>query len=203
MKRHLLTAMAVMLSVCGYSQTKGTIALSLGLGLGSHKVESSSYISDYSTTNVSLGYGYFFKDNNKIELSVSYGGLRSDNANRTENDNIRGFLGYQHLYPLFDKLYAFAGGFAGYGVYNQTEFTDSQESHKHKTHELSAGANGGVSWFFSKRFALETTLLQASMNHTNSKQVNSIEGGKNTNTNFNLSTQGSLTNLNFKIYLLF
>ena len=72
-------------------------------------------------------------------------------------------------------------------------------------HQYSVGAYGGVTWFLSKRFAFETSLLSADMIYatTEREEGSGSNGVKYKTTNFNLSSQGFINNLGFKIYLLF
>lgn len=201
MKRQLLTAMAVVLSVCGYAQTKGTNALGFGLGIGSTKTEANQITTETKTANFSVGYGYFIKDNTKIGADFYYGRTRNETSADYETDNIGGLVTYQQYYPLLNKLYAFAAGTTGYSKVEQNLPNGTGYDQEYKTQLYTLGASGGISWFFSKRFALETTLLNANLGYRTTKLMNSQNNTKSTD--FNISTQGSLTNLGFKIYLLF
>ena len=73
------------------------------------------------------------------------------------------------------------------------------------TNNFNVGAFGGLTWFLSKRFALETSLLSADISYQKTKQTNSTTGPNfnSENTSFNLNTQGLINNLGFKIYILF
>lgn len=85
----------------------------------------------------------------------------------------------------------------------------------HKKHEITLISNGlcadtvsgGLTWFVSKRFALETNLLSASATYAKSERTGTTNvnssGYKNTYSNFNLSSTGAISNLGFKVYILF
>ncbi|RZM28179.1 MAG: hypothetical protein EOO88_09960, partial [Pedobacter sp.] len=167
MKRQLLTAMAVVLSLCGYAQTKGTNALGLGLGIGisSSDTKNTTDMRDQKSTNFTLGYGHFIKDNTKLGISLWYHRNKTESngyINTDKMDYLGAFVGYQKYYPLYKKLNAFATGSGGYTYYKQSTFTGIQ-NYKNETDEYSLGAAGGLALFFSKRFALETTLLNSNI----------------------------------------
>jgi len=202
MKRQLLTAMAVVLSVCGYAQTKGTNTLGFGLGINSSKNESNSQ-ADVKNTSVTIGYGHFIKDNSRIGADFYFGGSEYGNSANSDIRNIGGSINYQHYYPLVQKLYAFAGGLGGYNHFSRDASGNGYDA-EYINDQYYAGASGGISWFFSKRFAIETTLLNANVSFDRSRVLNSsVNETISQSKNFNLTTQGSITNLNFKIYLLF
>ncbi len=207
MKRQLLTAMAVALSVCGYAQTKGTNALGFGIGVSSSDTKNTTDIRDQKSTNLTLGYGHFIKDNVKLGFNLVYGRSKVESngyVNTDKNDYFGAGVGYQPHYPLYKTLYAFALGSAGYYHYKQSWIV-GEESYRNLRNEYSLGAAGGLAWFFSKRLALETTLLSTNMSFSRTERTDQKSGNTNsTNTSdFNLSTQGSITDLNFRIYLLF
>jgi len=207
MKRQLLTAMAVVLSVCGYAQTKGTNALGFGLGFSSSDTKNATDINDRTSTDATLSYGHFIKDNTKLGINLVYGRSKSESngyVNTSKSDILGAFVGYQKYYPLVKTLNAFAAGSAGYINYKQSTFAGPQ-SYNNQTDEYSLGASGGLAWFFSKRFALETTVLNTNMSYSKTERTDQNSGNSSsTNTsNFNVSTQGSITELNFRIFLLF
>ncbi|TCC97392.1 outer membrane beta-barrel protein [Pedobacter psychroterrae] len=211
MKRQLLTAMAVVLSVCGYAQTKGTNALGFGVNFSTTKSEQNTTGSGHESKNkiatFQLGYGHFIADNSKLGFNVLYGKTEVQNSgyeNNAEGERVSVALDYQHYYPLIKKLYAFAGGNVGYGTYDYTS-TSNDNQHDYRTNDYFLGAQGGLTWFFSKTFALETSLINANFGYS---EVKSTNQGPNNNTvqsstNFNINTQGQFTNLNFRIYLMF
>jgi len=209
-KQLLVTAMAVGISLCGFAQTKGTNALSFGVNSTKSKSSGNNYETESKNNSFTLGYGYFFKDNDKIGLDLTYGinkNFSGSNSNQ-EQKSYGGNLSYQHYFPLIKTLYAYAGGKASYtysknnslysNTYPQvTNFTSNQ---------YAIGAYGGITWFLSKRFALETSLLSADIVYSKTEQ-NEVNANnfftKNEYTSFNLSSQGFINNLGFKIYILF
>jgi hypothetical protein len=67
------------------------------------------------------------------------------------------------------------------------------------------GVNGGLSWFFIKRLALEADLLTANIGYSRTRQTGSNVNGayKNTSTGFSLNTSGTVNGLGFKTFFLF
>jgi len=210
MKKNLLTALAVSLSLCGYAQTKGLNTL--GLGIGTYKQKTSTDVIGKGNTNqgsqFSLGYGMFISDNNKIGIDLGYARTKAerlDNGGSSNESKTFGIgLNYQHYYPLINKLYAFAGA---EGAYSTTKDTNSMSPDETKSNYYTIGGYGGITWFVSKRFAFETRLVTASAGFTKSKVIR--EGNlanvpeKSTTSTFNLNTGGLIDDLGFKIYLLF
>ncbi len=191
------------------AQTKGTNAVSFGFGSSKSEQKynsgSSSSESTQKNNSVSLGYGFFFKDNEKIGVNLTYGFNETEMsaAGKQDYKNYGGNLSYQKYYPIVKKLYAYAGGQAGYTFGEQTYSVN--ENSERTTNEYTAGAFGGISWFISKRFAFETNLLSANFGYYESKQTNSYGQGtqETKNTNFGISSQGVFNDLGFKIYVLF
>lgn len=65
------------------------------------------------------------------------------------------------------------------------------------SNQYAVGAYGGITWFVSKRFALETSLLSADITYSKTEQneVNSNSySTKSEFTSFNLSSQGFINN---------
>jgi len=207
-KQLLVTAMAVGISLCGFAQTKGTNALSFGINSTTNKNTGANYENKYQNNSFSLGYGYFFKDNDKLGLDLTYG-LNKYNTNdnvKQEQKSYGGNLSYQHYFPLVKTLFAYAGGRAGYTHSENNNLPESYSQYSSTSNQYNVGAYGGITWFLSKRFALETSLLTADIvyakneiNETNNANVIT----KTETTSFNLSSQGFINNLGFKIYILF
>lgn len=213
MKNKILTAIAVMASLCGYAQTKGTSALSLGVGVNTSKYDYNNYNNGSGGTSTreaknstfSLGYGLFIKDNAKLGVDLHYFTSKQQ-TDAIVDSRLKGYganVTYQQYYPIVKKLYAYAGGIADYS-YSKEKYT-SQEVSDRIANQYGLGAYGGVTWFFSQRFALETKLLSANFNYNTSEQkISGATGGYEIeSTAFNLSTNGLISNLGFKIYLLF
>lgn len=212
MKKPLLfTAMAVLcLSVSGFAQTKGTNALSFGVNVTTDKTTSNlSNESKTKNSAFSLGYGYFIKDNSKIGMELSYGvnNYYDNNISTQEYKSYGGNLSYQRYFPIVKTLFAYAGGKAAYTYGKQDQTYSQGTSNQEYTSNLySIGAYGGITWFLSKRFALETNLLAADIIYNETKQDNNNPGSNNYSnkrTTFNFTSQGFINNLGFKIYVLF
>lgn len=210
MKKLLFTALASSLSLCGYAQTKGTSTLGFGVNVTTFKSEYSS-LPENKTENklrfYSLGYGLFIEDNTRIGLDLNYGSSKYDTGLNLhqENKNYGGNFTYQRYYPLIKTLYAYAGGLAGYSYYKQENNDINQPVASLSSNRYALGAYGGLTWFVSKRFAFETNLLSANISYSSEKQDNPTftSGFKSKQTSFNMTTQGFIDDLGFKIYLLF
>jgi hypothetical protein len=190
------------------AQTKGTSAVSFGVNMSSYENKQTntmepSSIQTTKNSSFSLGYGYFFKENEKIALEFNYGTNKIDYQNSLihEIENYGANISYQKYYPLFKKLFAHAGANVSYTYGKQTESSNSQFSYN--SNEYTAGGFGGISWFVSKRLALETNLLSANFGYRESTQTHQNFASSTKSNSFNLNTQGFFNNLGFKIYLLF
>jgi len=203
MKKKLLTAIAVMASLCGYAQTKGTSTLGLGINVFTDKTEQTGQLQNSSsverkTNSFTLGYGLFVEDNTRIGIDLQYGKIKGEYY---DVKSYGGQVSYQKYYPLVSKLYAYAGGRARYNYSNQEGGVPGTY---YNSNQYSLGAYGGVTWFVSKRFAFETTLLSANATYLKSEQkIDGTNPYVNKQTGFNMTTDGFINDLGFKIYLLF
>jgi len=211
MKKILFTALAASLSLCGYAQTKGTNALGFGVNVNSGKNEynnSPEIRNENKTRSFTLGYGLFIEDNTRVGLDLNYGTNEfSTNENIDQSSKLYGGnLTYQRYYPLIKTLYAYAGGKAGYSYSKQKNYnrTTNQREDTATGNSYSLGGYGGLTWFVSKCFAFETNLLSANISYNSQEQNNTnFQDYKTKQTSFNMSTDGFIDNLGFKIYLLF
>lgn len=208
MKKQLFTAIAVCLSLCGYAQTRGTNALGFGINSFTDKSTNSGSENKLKSNSFSLGYGHFIKDNAKIGFDLNYGFNKRGYQGNTEAEakNYGASVSYQKYFPIVKTLYAYAGGKLGYSYISNRSINQNFQENIDNSHRYAAGAYGGVTWFVSKRFALETSLLSADIAYSETKRENNQwtnDQFKNTSTSFNMSTQGFINDLSFKIYLLF
>lgn len=211
MKKHLLTAVAVLLSLHGFSQTKGTSALSLGISSSTSEFYPNKITSDErsksTNSGVRLGYGLFVTDNNKVGIEVIYNHYKQDYTGFS-TDKINGYgaaLNYQHYFPLVKTFYAYAGGGAQYIRSKSNYDSGNSNARNYESNTYSIGASGGLAWFISKRWAIETTLLSTGALYSENKNIDksqNVESSSKT-TNFNLSSDGIFNNLGFKVYLMF
>lgn len=111
-----MAAVAVLLSLSGYAQTKGTNTLGLTLGSTSLKSDHPNVnLTDTKSSgfNVALGYGFFVEDNSKISLDLSFGRNKTEEigsvTNLNEGKNYGANFTYQKYFPLVGKFYAYAG----------------------------------------------------------------------------------------------
>ena len=215
MELKIFTLIAILFSLNGYAQMKGISALGLGVVIDNGRSEGVSVsTNEYKSRSYSLGYGVFVSDHDKIGMELRYGtsknefkSLSDSGGSEEDGESYGGSLTYQHFYPLLKTLYAYAGVNAGYTQRTSTAtyFYDAPytESEIAKLH--SAGAIGGVTWFMSKSFALEINII--SLNATYTTSVRETDDGdfirNSKSSGFNLTTQGSINNLGFKIFLLF
>jgi len=189
------------------AQTKGTNTLGFGVNVNTEKSKGNNGEQELKTNSYSIGYGHFIRDNTKIGFDLNYS--KSDNENTYFNDNgearnYGGNLTYQKYFPLVKTLYAYAGGRVGYN-YGKQENTGPSQVTVYTTNTYNVGAFGGITWFLSKRFAFETSLLSANASYTELKQKENSTGTTfdYKRTSFNLSSDGFINNLGFKIYILF
>lgn len=204
------TKLSIMAALCAIAftanaQTKGTNTLGFGVNVNTEKYKSSGGEYENKTSSYSIGYGNFIKDNTKIGFELNYSKFNNDNVSfANSSKNYGGNLTYQKYFPLVKTLYAYAGGKAGYN-YGKQENTGTAQGTEYTSNTYNIGAFGGITWFLSKRFAFETSLLSANASYTTTQQK---ESTSNTifdykRSNFNLSSDGFLNNLGFKIYVLF
>ena len=210
MKKYLLAAVLTMAVGFLQAQTKGTNTIGLGIGFQKQKIEqfpaSNSPDFNQQTTGISMSYGHFIKENDKIGFDFFYGNskLNAETQNGFTSSTYGGKLSYQKYFQLVKTFYAFGGARGGY---NYSEGRMQQEAYlaNFSTYLSTLGAYGGVSWFLSKRFALEADLLSADIGY--SKAINNSVGTngtfKTTTGNFNLSSTGVINSLGFKIHFLF
>lgn len=189
---------------------KRTNALSFGVNVTTDKTTSDlTTESKAKNSSFSLGYDYFIKDNSKIGIELSYGVNKYDydNTSTQEYKSYGGNLSYQRYFPIVKTLFAYAGGKAAYTYGKQDQTINNGVTSQEYTSNLYAvGAYGGITWFLSKRFALETNLLAADIIYNETKQYNNNPGSNNYSnkrTTFNFTSQGFINNLGFKIYVLF
>ncbi|WP_316768110.1 outer membrane beta-barrel protein [Pedobacter frigiditerrae] len=187
------------------AQKKGTNALSFGVNVNTEKQKNLGGEIEIKTNSYSIGYGNFIKDNTKIGFDLNYSKYNYSNAPYdNESKNYGGNVTYQKYFPLVKTLYAYAGGRAGYN-YGTQESTSTNQVTEYTTNTYNVGAFGGITWFLSKRFAFETSLLSANASYAETKQKENSTGGTfdYTRTSFNLTSEGFINNLGFKVYILF
>ena len=176
------------------AQTRGTSAIGLGINISTLKseveIDGTPSKSETDDVKLSLGYGYFLKDNSKLGFDLSYG--KREGGGTT--NSYGGLIYYQQYYRLIKTLYAFGGGRVGYD-YSETKIPPASPH----SNAYALGAYGGISWFLAKRIALEAELLSADIRYSETKS----EFLKTTTTNFNLNTTGVISGLDFKIFFLF
>ena len=203
MKTLLFSLLFAAIGFCAKSQTKGTNSIGFGINLNSRDSEQPNSSDKQSLHQYSLNYGHFIKDNVKIGMSGSYGRQKSETLNSYSYDvtSYGGGLSYQKYYPLFRKLYVYAGADAGY-QYSEEAYLNSVPSARNiKTDTYTVGASGGVAIFLYKHLALEAHLLNASALYSKRKDVDN--DFKTNQKGFQLNSSGALNNFGFQIHFLF
>ncbi|MEJ7560240.1 MAG: outer membrane beta-barrel protein [Pedobacter sp.] len=211
MKKQFLTAAAVFLSVYSYSQTKGTSALNFGVSSFTSESKNVSPNSNQSYenkgANFDLGYGLFVTDNNKVGIELLYNKSTTEYQGFESSRKEKGVgigLNFQHYFPLLKTFYAYAGA---YGQYVQTDGEERFEGGQIRDidgYTASLSAVGGLTWFISRRWALETNLISAGAAYSETKDDQSgTNDYSNKRTNFGLSSDGLINNLGFRVYLMF
>lgn len=182
------------------AQTKGMNTLGFGLSASTNKSKSQLSEHENKSKSISLDYGLFIKDNERVGFGVNYG--KSESSSPDEYNNYGANISFQKYYPLVKKLFAYAGANV---AFNQSKQITNTNTYNQKAETYSLGARGGLTWFVSKRFAFETSLLAADLYYAINKysNYNNTSYQENSTTQFNLSTQGFIDDLGFKIYLLF
>ncbi|MEJ7559452.1 MAG: hypothetical protein WKF66_14175 [Pedobacter sp.] len=212
MKKLLLTASAVLFCLYGNSQTKGTSTLSLGISANTNEVRNNSLTTDQisKTTNsvFKLGYGLFVEDNNKIGVELLYNRTKSDyfgSSDYREDEGFGAALSYQRYFPLVKTFYAYAGASGQYLNSKGETRSPNAFDRNSTTNNYSLLASGGLTWFISNRWALETNLISTGLFYSETKydEIGDNQSYSTNNTNFNLSTDGIINNLGFKVYLMF
>jgi hypothetical protein len=212
MKKQFLTAAAVLMSVYCHSQTKGTSALSLGISSSTQEYKTgtpdNSSIVKYKGSGLRLGYGLFVTDNNKVGIELLYNKSSNENQLPNQSRKEKGFgvgANFQHYFPIIKTLYAYAGAS---GQYMRTKGDENERSpfgRNSDGYTAFVGATGGLSWFISKRWALETNLISAGGSYRKNKLYQTVDNYSymSKDSGFSLSTDGSINNLGFRVYLMF
>lgn len=205
MKKRLLTALAISFCLSGFAQTKGTSALSFGVNSTKYENKfNSTTTSEMKINSYSFGYGYFIQDNQKLGFDLGYGYTKQTSG--SESSEMKTFttqVNFQQYYPIVKSLYAYAGGRGSFLTTNMKDGA-TNAANEIKGNGVSVGGYGGVTWFVSKRFAFETTLLSADASYSKTKTT---QAGNNNflseGTEFSINSEGFIKDLGFKIYLLF
>lgn len=212
MKKQLLTAAAVLMSIYSYGQTKGTSTLGLGLSSTTNEYKNDSFGTDPTFKNTSsqfrIGYGLFISDNNKVGIELLYNKSKTTYSPIENYSRDKGYgvgLNYQHYFPIIKTFYAYAGAS---GEYSQTKGNMNSVDgpvRETKSYLGSLAATGGLTWFISKRWALETNLISIGAYYNKNEDLQDSNGQifNSKSQGLSISTAQSLNNLGFKVYLMF
>jgi hypothetical protein len=210
MKKNLLTAVAVLMAIYSYGQAKGTRAINLGVSSTTTDYTNVTINSNQSYENKSasfnLGYGRFVTDNNKVGIELLYSKSKTQYLGFDTFRKDKGLgvgLNFQHYFPLIKTFYAYAGAYGQY-MQNDGEETTGGIHRDIDGYRASLTAVGGLTWFISKRWALETSLISAGGSYVKIKESQSGDIEYSTKqSNFSLSSDGLINNLGFRVYLMF
>ena len=212
MKKKLLTAAAVLMAIYSYGQTKGTSTVSVGLSSTKDEYKYGTVGTDPTYKNkvsqLRIGYGLFVSDNNKVGIDLLYNKSTTEYSQSEDYREQKGYgfgLNYQHYFPIIKTFYAFAGAS---GEYSQTKgkvTTADSRNNDTKSYLGSLTATGGLTWFITKRWALETNLVSVGAFYSKYEDLQMSEGQPyyNTTKGLNISTSQTFNNLGFKVYLMF
>jgi len=212
MNKRFLTTTAVFFSLYGYSQTQGTSTISLGISSSTSEVTNNTLTSDQTSkiTNSAfrLGYGLFVKDNNKVGVELLYNKSNSDYFGSYDSREDKGFGGavnYQRYFPLVKTFYAYTGASAQFLYSKGKTNAPNAFDRNTKTNNYSLTASGGLTWFISKRWALETSLISTGIYYSKTEfnEIAENQSYSSKNTYFSLSSDGLINNLAFRVYFMF
>ena len=210
----LIAAVLCFAGLNASAQTKGTNAVGLGYNISKNESTTAQWANKTSSKSINygIGYGYFFRDNQKIAFDFAYSTSEnimenSENNFRSDQEFVGGIISYQKYYPVIKKFYAFWQGRVGYSHGNGSHISVNTDNLT-KSDNYNLGASGGFAWFINKRFALEANMLSADVSYAKSKTKNDFTTNNqylnsSTYTAFSLSSSGVFNNLGFKIFLLF
>ena len=209
MKKHFLTAAAVLMSMYSYGQTKGTSTVNLGFSSTNSEIKGTSYlpIKD-KNSQLRIGYGLFVSDNNKVGVDLLYNRSKSEYQGSENSRDTKGYgvgVNYQHYFPIIKTFYAYAGA-AGEYSQSKGKLNSTSEAYQNTNGYFgSLTANGGLTWFISKRWALETNLISVGAFYAKSEELQTITNDRfsNITKSFNISSAQTFNNLAFKVYLMF
>lgn len=187
---------------------KGTINLGGNLNIGTSSQDFSNEINQNVTKNtffrIQPRVGYFVGNNIEIGIAFDYTQSNTNNLNQTqpvsEQDNIRatfGFLPYIRGYKSINKnLLLFVQGEVGYNTSKSELEFNSINASTFTLNTFEIGIRPGITYFISKRMALEASL--GGLSYTNSKQDfesrnedNTFNESSSTEDSFNFSINPS------------
>ena len=182
MKKILLVALLGLFTSAVVAQTKGQSTV--GTGFSTYKYSDSSNGYNNKSTNFSLNYGLFVKDNARLGLDLGFTNYDySYNSPYKETTNTTNLgLNYKKFYPIAGKFYWTLAEAASYG-WGDKEVNNSGTITTGKVETMNANVVAGLSYFLSKRFMIESDGIGLYLNSSKTKSTTNVS--KNSSFSFN------------------
>ncbi len=173
MKKFLLVALLGLFTSAAVAQTKGQSIV--GPGFSTYKYSDSSNDYKYTTTNFSLNYGLFVKDNARLGLDLGFTKYDySYNAPYKESTTTTNLgLNYKKFYPIVDKFYWTLSEAASYG-WGDKEVNNNGTITSGKVETMNTNVVAGLSYFLSKRFMIEADGIGLYLSSSKTKMPTSV-----------------------------
>ena len=185
------------------AQTKGTNLVGLGyINSSNNNTGDSDQKDKYTDDNLGFNYGYFIKDNARINLGYSFGKNAYRNAEKTngyDNKSSNFSFSYINYHTLVNKLSYTVQKSISFGSFKNENFDNGNFTLVNKGTNVNLGLSVGLAYFISKRFMVEGEVIGA----------NATFGTEKPNTfsfktrNINVNTVFNPGNVNFRANLLF
>ncbi|RZK44124.1 MAG: hypothetical protein EOO90_00235 [Pedobacter sp.] len=168
------------------------------LGFGINRHQSNSDADNEQTKNTktvfNLNYGYFITDNQRVGMEIGIGNFK-DGSMLSNSRLFNSTIIYQRYIPIYRTFSAYLNGLIRYELSNN-KFNDDLES---RDQHYVIGVGSGVSWFASKRIALEMNFLGTDFSRQSTRYFNDEKMSSST---LKLKLNGFITDPSFKIYFL-
>jgi hypothetical protein len=172
MKKILLVALLGLFTSAAVAQTKGQSIV----GLGFYTYKNSDSNNDYKSisTNFSLNYGLFVKDNARLGVDLGYS-IFEYSYNNYKESNITTNLGlnYKKFYPIAGKFYWTLSEAASYG-WGDREVNNNGTITSGKVETMNANVVAGLSYFLSKRFMIEADGIGLYLTSSKTKMTTNV-----------------------------
>jgi len=178
--------------------------LNFGIGSQDFSNETNQDVTKNTLFRIQPKFGYFAGNNIEIGIALDYSQSNTNNLVQTqpvtEQDNIRstfGIIPYIRGYKSINKnLLLFIQGQAGYSTSKAELEFNSRSTSTFTINTFELGIKPGITYFISKRMALETSL--GGMSYANSNQDfesrnddNTFNESKSSSNSFNFSINPS------------
>jgi hypothetical protein len=193
MKKILLVALLGLFTTAAIAQTKGQSTV--GPGFSTYKYSDSGNGYKQTSTNISLNYGLFVKDNARLGVDLGFNKFDySYNAPYKESTTTTNLgLNYKKFYPIVDKFYWTLSEAASYG-WGDKEVNNNGTITSGKVETMNANVVAGLSYFLSKRFMIEADGVGLYLSSSKTKSTTNVV--KNSSFSYN-------NYLNLKVNFIF